>query len=217
MNLVIMGPPGSGKGTQCEVLVQELGVTHISTGDMFRANIKGGTTLGEKAQRYMDAGKLVPDEIVVEMVKDRLSHADCARGFLLDGFPRSLPQAQALDQTLQKLGVQLDAVINIAVPENKLLERLTGRRVCRACGASFHMIFNKPKVEGRCDLCGGELYQRSDDTAETVKQRLDVYNQQTEPLIAFYRERDLLIEVNGDQEINAVARDILNRLKEREK
>mgnify|MGYP000430482470 CR=1 FL=1 len=209
MNLLIMGPPGGGKGTQCEILTKELNITHISTGDMFRENVKKGTELGKKAKEYMDAGQLVPDELVVAMVKDRLSQPDCAAGFLLDGFPRTVPQAEALDRTLNEMGIKLDAVLNIAVPRERLLERLTGRRVCKACGATFHVLFNKPKVEGKCDKCGGELYQRSDDTEATVNQRLDVYEVQTQPLIAYYREQGLLKEVNGDQEISKVTRDVL--------
>jgi len=209
VNLLIMGPPGGGKGTQCEILTKELNITHISTGDMFRENVKKGTELGKKAKEYMDAGQLVPDELVVAMVKDRLSQPDCAAGFLLDGFPRTVPQAEALDRTLNEMGIKLDAVLNIAVPRERLLERLTGRRVCKACGATFHVLFNKPKVEGKCDKCGGELYQRSDDTEATVNQRLDVYEVQTQPLIAYYREQGLLKEVNGDQEISKVTRDVL--------
>lgn len=209
MNLLIMGPPGGGKGTQCEILTKELNITHISTGDMFRENVKKGTELGKKAKEYMDAGQLVPDELVVAMVKDRLSQPDCASGFLLDGFPRTVPQAEALDRTLSEMGIKLDAVLNIAVPRERLLERLTGRRVCKACGATFHVLFNKPKVEGKCDKCGGELYQRSDDTEATVNQRLDVYEAQTQPLIGYYQKQGLLKEVNGDQEISKVTKDVL--------
>jgi len=213
VNLLIMGPPGGGKGTQCEVLIKELNITHISTGDMFRENVKGGTELGKKAKEYMDAGQLVPDEIVVAMVKDRLSKPDCASGFLLDGFPRTVAQAEALDATLKEMGVKLDAVLNIAVPREKLLERLTGRRVCRTCGATYHVLFNKPKEEGKCDKCGGELYQRSDDTEATVNQRLDVYEAQTQPLIEYYGKQGLLKNIDGDQEIAKVTRDILASLK----
>ncbi|ACA59622.1 adenylate kinase [Candidatus Desulforudis audaxviator] len=212
MNLLIMGPPGGGKGTQCEVLVRELKITHISTGDMFRENVKGGTELGLKAKEYMDAGQLVPDELVVAMVKDRLSKPDCANGFLLDGFPRTVPQAEALDATLKDMGIILDAVLNIAVPRGKLLDRLTGRRVCRVCGATFHVLFNAPKEDGKCDKCGGELYQRSDDTEATVNQRLDVYEAQTQPLIEYYGKQGLLKEINGDQEIGKVTQDLLASL-----
>lgn len=212
MNLLIMGPPGGGKGTQCEVLVRELKITHISTGDMFRENVKGGTELGLKAKEYMDAGQLVPDELVVAMVKDRLSKPDCENGFLLDGFPRTVPQAEALDATLKGMGILLDAVLNVAVPRGRLLARLTGRRVCRACGATFHVLFNTPKEEGKCDKCGGELYQRSDDTEATVNQRLDVYEAQTQPLIEYYGKQGLLKEIDGDQEIGKVTQDLLASL-----
>lgn len=212
MNLLIMGPPGGGKGTQCEVLIRELNITHISTGDMFRENVKGGTELGNKAKEYMDNGQLVPDELVVAMVKDRLSKPDCANGFLLDGFPRTVPQAEALDATLADMGIKLDGVLNIAVPRGKLLDRLTGRRVCRACGATYHVLFNKPAEEGKCGKCGGELYQRSDDTEATVNQRLDVYEAQTQPLIEYYSKQGLLKEINGDQEIGRVTKDVLASL-----
>ncbi len=213
MKLLIMGPPGAGKGTQAEVLVKELNITHISTGDMFRAAIKEGTEMGKKAKEYMDKGALVPDEVVVGMVKDRLSKPDCASGFLLDGFPRTLEQARALDATLKEMDIKLDGVINIAVPREKLMARLTGRRVCKGCGASYHIMFNKPKVEGKCNSCGGELYQRSDDNEEAVSNRLDVYEAQTQPLIDYYTQQGLLLNINGDQEINKVLQDILAALK----
>ncbi|AGL01455.1 adenylate kinase [Desulfoscipio gibsoniae] len=213
MKLLIMGPPGAGKGTQAEVLVKELNITHISTGDMFRAAIKEGTDMGKKAKEYMDKGALVPDEVVVGMVKDRLLKPDCAEGFLLDGFPRTLEQAKALDATLQEMGIKLDGVVNIAVPREKLMARLTGRRVCRGCGASYHVLFNKPAVEGKCNSCGGELYQRSDDNEEAVGNRLDVYEAQTQPLIDYYAAQGLLLNINGDQDIKKVLEDILASLK----
>lgn len=208
-----MGPPGAGKGTQAEKLIKQLDITHISTGDMFRNAIKEGTEMGKKAKEFIDQGNLVPDEVVVGMVKDRLSQSDCEKGFLLDGFPRTLDQAKALDQTLASLGIKLDGVVNISVPREKLMERLTGRRICRDCGASFHVIFNKPKEEGKCDSCGGELYQRSDDNEESVGKRLDVYTQETQPLIDYYKEKGLLADINGDQEITSVLNDILAALK----
>lgn len=213
MKLLIMGPPGAGKGTQAEVLVKELHLTHISTGDMFRAAIKEGTEMGKKAKEYMDKGALVPDEVVVGMVKERLSKPDCADSFLLDGFPRTLDQAKALDATLTEMGIKLDGVVNIAVPREKLMDRLTGRRVCKGCGASYHIIFNKPQVEGKCNSCGGELYQRSDDNETAVGNRLDVYEAQTQPLIDYYSGQGLLFNINGDQEIKNVLADILAALK----
>ncbi len=213
MKLMIMGPPGAGKGTQAEVLVKELGIIHISTGDMFRAAIKEGTEMGNKAKEYMDKGQLVPDEVVVGMVKDRLSQPDCAKGFLLDGFPRTLAQADALSKTLDDVGIKLDGVINIAVPRERLMARLTGRRVCKGCGASYHVIFNPPKTEGACNSCAGELYQRSDDNEETVSNRLDVYEAQTQPLIDYYNERGLLLNINGDQDIDKVLQEVLAALK----
>ncbi len=213
MNLLIMGPPGGGKGTQAEVLVRELGVTHISTGDMFREAVKEGTEMGKKAKEYMDKGQLVPDEVVIGMVKERLSRPDCARGFLLDGFPRTLAQAEALDTTLKEMGIKLDAVININVPRQPILERLTGRRVCRNCGATYHIKYNPPKVEGKCNNCGGELYQRSDDTEETVNKRLDVYEAQTQPLIEYYAKKGLIKDINGNQDIKKVSEDMLASLR----
>lgn len=208
-----MGPPGAGKGTQAEVLVKELHIIHISTGDMFRAAIKEGTEMGKKAKEYMDQGKLVPDEVVVGMVKDRLSQPDCGHGFLLDGFPRTVAQAEALDNTLANLHINLDRVINVEVPREKLMDRLTGRRVCKSCGASFHVIFNPPEQEGVCNACGGELYQRSDDNSETVGNRLDVYESETQPLIEYYQKQGHLLNINGDQEISTVLSDILSALK----
>ena len=212
MNLLIMGPPGAGKGTQAEVLIKELDIVHVSTGDMFRNAIKEGTELGKKAKEYMDKGQLVPDEVVIGMVKDRLSRTDCNKGFLLDGFPRTVGQAKALDATLSQLDIKLNGVINIIVPLEKLMERLTGRRVCRGCGASYHIMFNAPTVEGKCDSCGGELYQRSDDNKESVETRLKAYQEKTQPLIEYYNEKGCLLEVNGDQDINQVLQDILAEL-----
>ncbi len=213
MNLLIMGPPGAGKGTQAERMVKELQITHISTGDMFRAAIANGTEMGMKAKEYMDKGALVPDEVVIGMVKDRLQEEDCKKGFLLDGFPRTVEQAEALDQTLKELAIKLDAVINIEVPLDKLMARLTGRRVCKNCGASYHVLFNPPKTEGKCDSCGGELYQRSDDNEESVKTRLDAYMEKTQPLIDYYKEKGILKNINGDQEIDKVLEDILAAVK----
>ncbi|MDA8442876.1 MAG: adenylate kinase [Peptococcaceae bacterium] len=213
MKIILMGPPGAGKGTQAEVLVQKLSIPHISTGDMFRAAIKNQTALGVKAKEYMDAGGLVPDEVTIGIVEERLSQPDCLAGFLLDGFPRTVTQADALAKILHQLGLKLDGVVNIEVDQEKLIARLTGRRVCRQCGATYHVLFNPPTQEGVCDKCGGELYQRSDDSEATARNRLAVYNQQTEPLIAYYRTEGLLVEINGDQPIEQVLDDILASLR----
>lgn len=209
MRTILMGPPGAGKGTQAEALVAKFEIPHISTGDMFRAAIKAGTPLGLKAKEYMDAGGLVPDEVTIGIVEDRLKQPDCAKGFLLDGFPRTVAQADALREIIANLGLVLDGVINIEVDEEKLLERLTGRRICRQCGATYHTVFNPPAKEGVCDKCSGELYQRSDDTLETAQNRLRVYNEQTEPLINYYRSQGLLKGIEGDQAIDKVLQDIL--------
>ncbi|MHB1042872.1 MAG: adenylate kinase [Eubacteriales bacterium] len=209
MKLLIMGPPGAGKGTQAEMLVKELNITHISTGDMFRAAIKEGTEMGKKAKEYMDKGELVPDSVVVGMVKDRLSQPDCAKGFLLDGFPRTIAQAESLDETFAQMGITPDGVINIAVPRERLMARLTGRRICRNCGASYHVIFNMPKVEGKCNSCGGELYQRDDDNEVAVGNRLDIYEAQTQPLIDYYSKKGILKNIDGDQDIKKVLADCL--------
>src|SRR5665648_837221 len=212
MKIILMGGPGAGKGTQASPLVERFGFPHISTGDMFRAAIKNGTDLGLKAKGFMDAGGLVPDEVTIGIVAERLALPDCAAGFLLDGFPRTLAQGSALDQILDSLSMKLDGVINIEVDEEVLIPRLTGRRVCRKCGTSYHMIFNKPEKEGVCGQCAGELYQRSDDTVETAKNRLNVYNTQTGPLISFYEGQGLLKRINGDQAIDQVLTDILKAL-----
>lgn len=212
MRTILMGPPGAGKGTQAAVLVDRFHIPHISTGDMFRAAMKAGTVLGLKAKAFMDAGDLVPDEVTIGIVEERLGLSDCANGFLLDGFPRTVAQANALGIILDRLGMTLDGVINIEVDEEKLIARLTGRRICRKCGATYHMVFNPPHQDGICDQCGGELYQRADDTLETAKNRLNVYNEQTEPLIAYYLEKGLLKQIEGDQLIDQVLLDILQAL-----
>lgn len=209
MHVVLVGPPGAGKGTQAVMVAKELGVPHISTGDIFRQALKEGTPLGKKAKEYMDSGALVPDDIVVGIVKERLAMDDCRKGFILDGFPRTIPQAEALDYTLPELGMKLDRVVNLAVPDEKLVLRLTGRRVCRSCGANYHVIFNPPKKEGICDNCGGELYQRDDDREETVRNRLKVYYNQTQPLIDYYARRGIIVDVNGDQEMQQVLSDVI--------
>lgn len=210
-----MGPPGAGKGTQAANIVSKYNVCHISTGDMFRSAIKNGTEMGKLAQSYMEKGELVPDSVTVGIVKERLAEADCReRGFLLDGFPRNLDQAYALDGILADLGYKLDAVINVSVENEVLINRIIGRRICKKCGATYHIEFNKPKVEGVCDVCGGELYVRKDDTKETAENRLSVYSSQTQPLLDFYKERGLLVEVNGDQAVDKVFADITSKLGE---
>ncbi|RRJ62121.1 adenylate kinase [Paenibacillus oralis] len=213
MNLLFMGPPGAGKGTQAETIVNEFGIPHISTGDAFRLAIKQGTPVGVKAKEYIDKGLLVPDDVTVGIVRERLQQSDCEKGFLLDGFPRTLSQAESLEELLQEMGRKLDHVINLKVDRNKLLARLTGRRICKSCGATYHVIFNPPKQEGVCDKCGGELYQRSDDTEEHVGTRLDEYINKTAPLLKFYEEKGLLRQVDGEQEIDAVSKEIVSLLR----
>ncbi|MBS8266920.1 adenylate kinase [Mesobacillus boroniphilus] len=208
MNLVLMGLPGAGKGTQADKIVGKYNIPHISTGDMFRAAIKEGTELGLQAKSFMDKGELVPDEVTIGIVRERLSKADCEKGFLLDGFPRTVAQAEALDSMLADLGKKIDFVINIDVDQSILMERLTGRRICKNCGATYHLVFNPPAKEGVCDRCGGELYQRADDNAETVQNRLDVNVQQTKPLLNFYEDKGYLRNINGQQDIDVVFADI---------
>ncbi|WP_338818576.1 Adenylate kinase [Moorella thermoacetica] len=204
MRLVLLGPPGAGKGTQAREINQRLDIPHISTGDMFREAIKRGTPLGRQAEVYIKGGRLVPDEVTIGLVQERLVQPDCRNGFLLDGFPRTVAQAEALDSWLSSRGERLDAVIDIEVPRDALLERLTGRRVCRQCGATYHVRYNPPAVPGKCDACGQDLVQRADDTEATVNKRLDVYNEQTAPLVNYYRQRGLLKEIDGSQAIPAV-------------
>ncbi|KIL72066.1 adenylate kinase [Bacillus badius] len=213
MNLVLMGLPGAGKGTQAERIVEKYDIPHISTGDMFRAAMKEGTELGLKAKSFMDAGALVPDEVTIGIVRERLSKPDCQNGFLLDGFPRTVAQAEALEGILEALGKKIDYVINVDVDKDILMARLTGRRICKSCGATYHLVFNPPAAEGKCDRCGGELYQRADDNEETVQNRLDVNLKQTEPLLDFYRQKDYLKDINGQQEIGKVFEDIDQLLK----
>jgi adenylate kinase len=204
MRLVLLGPPGAGKGTQASAIVDKYNIPHISTGDIFRANIKEGTELGKEAKGYMDKGLLVPDELVVSIVKDRLTKDDCKEGFLLDGFARTVNQAEALDSELRKMDIKLDRVININASAEILIERAVGRRICKECGATYHIKFNPPKVEGICDKDGEMLYQRDDDNKETVSTRIKVYMEQTEPLIAYYKEQDLLLDVDGTKSIDAI-------------
>lgn len=208
MRLVLLGPPGAGKGTQASAIVGKYNIPHISTGDIFRANIKEGTDLGKQAKAYMDKGLLVPDELVVSIVKDRLTKDDCKDGFLLDGFPRTLNQAETLDSELSEMGIKLDRVINIKASAEILIERAVGRRICKECGATYHIEFNPPKTAGICDKDGGVLYQRDDDNVETVSTRINVYMDQTEPLIAYYKEQDLLLDVDGTKSIDAIFENI---------
>jgi adenylate kinase len=208
VNLVLMGLPGAGKGTQAEQIVEKYGIPHISTGDMFRAAMKEGTALGLQAKSFMDKGELVPDEVTIGIVRERLSKEDCKQGFLLDGFPRTVPQAEALETLLQELGKKIDYVININVDKSILMERLTGRRICKSCGATYHLVFNPPAKEGICDRCGGELYQRADDNADTVQNRLDVNIKQQEPLLTFYEAKGYLRNIDGQQDIKKVFADI---------
>jgi len=213
VNIILMGLPGAGKGTQAERIVKEFGIPHISTGDMFRAAVKNETPLGLEAKSYMDKGLLVPDEIVIGIVRERLAMDDCAKGFLLDGFPRTVPQAEALTATLKELGREIDHVININVRRELLIERLTGRWICPICGASYHTLFNPPKEAGVCDKDGGKLFQRDDDKPEVVAQRLDVNIAQAQPLIDYYAEQGLLRNINGEQDIQVVFAEITSVLR----
>jgi adenylate kinase len=213
MNVLLMGPPGAGKGTQAERIVENFGLPHISTGDMFRKAMKDETALGLEAKSYVDKGLLVPDEVTIGIVRERLREADCQNGFLLDGFPRTVFQAQVLDGMLEEMGRKLDHVINIEVNRELLLDRLTGRRICKNCGATYHVLFNPPSEEGRCDKCGGELYQRTDDTAEKVGTRLDAYTNSTLPLIEYYQSKGLLRCLNGEQEISEVQAELTELLR----
>ncbi|MBU5468025.1 adenylate kinase [Virgibacillus sp. MSJ-26] len=212
MNLILMGLPGAGKGTQAEKINEIYNIPHISTGDMFRLAIKEGTELGKKAKEYMDQGALVPDEVTIGIVKERLSKDDCKEGFMLDGFPRTIAQAEALQDILRDLNEDIDYVINVEVPEEKLVERLTGRRVCPTCGTTYHLVYNPPKEAGICDKDGSELIQRDDDKPETVKKRLSVNIEQAQPLLDFYKEKGYLVTVNGDQDINDVFHDIQSKI-----
>ncbi|WNY29398.1 Adenylate kinase [Methanimicrococcus stummii] len=207
MDIILFGPPGAGKGTQAQKLSQKYGIPQISTGDILRANVKDGTPLGLEAKKYMDAGELVPDDVLIGIIKDRLLQPDCANGFLLDGYPRTVPQADALTGILDEINKPIDVVINIVVPNDILVERLSGRWMS-GCGASYHTVFNPPKAEGICDTCGDKLFQRPDDTSEAVSNRLDVYQNQTAPLIGYYNEKGLLKDIDGTRDIDVVFADI---------
>jgi adenylate kinase len=212
MNLVLLGPPGVGKGTQAERLAKNLNVSHISTGDMFREAISNQTEVGKKAKEYLDSGKLVPDEIVIGILAERLEKPDCEAGFVLDGFPRTIPQAEALDGLLKDRNQPLDAVVYYTADESVVVERLSGRRMCRGCGANFHIKFTPPSSEGICDKCGGELYQRTDDNAETIRERLKVYLESTSALVEFYRKGGLLVEVPAESAPDEVERRTMRAL-----
>jgi len=213
MRTILLGPPGAGKGTQAVVIVKEFHVPHISTGDIFRDNIKQRTELGKKAKGYMDQGLLVPDELVIAIVEDRLKKEDCKNGFLLDGFPRTVPQAQALDNVLKDMGIALDKVINIEVDKEELIKRAVGRRICKECGATYHMIFNPSSKGNKCDKCDGLLYQRDDDTEKTVSKRIEVYLKETQPLIQYYQNQNILSTINGEEDIKEVSKAVVKTLR----
>ena len=209
MRLIMLGAPGAGKGTQAARIAEELKIPHISTGDIFRANIKNGTELGKKAKSYMDAGKLVPDELVCDLVADRIAKDDCKEGFILDGFPRTIPQAEALDKAVDALGTGIDFAVNIDVPDESIVRRMGGRRACVGCGATYHIKYNPPKTENICDVCGKELILRDDDKPETVQTRLNVYHEQTQPLIDYYTKKGIIATVDGTQSMDDVFAGIL--------
>ena len=212
MRIILLGPPGAGKGTQAAGIVEKYNIPHISTGDIFRKYIKEGTELGKKAKGFIDQGLLVPDELTVGLVTDRISQPDCKNGFMLDGFPRNVAQAQHLDKYLKEVGISLDKVVNIEVDKDILVGRAVGRRICKSCGATYHVEFNPPKVDGVCDVCGGELYQRADDNEETVSKRIQVYLDETKPLVNYYSQEGIIANINGQQSIDKVFADIVNAL-----
>lgn len=212
MKIIMLGAPGAGKGTQAKMIADKYSIPHISTGDIFRANIKNGTELGKKAKTYMDQGLLVPDELVVDLVVDRVGQEDCSNGYVLDGFPRTIPQAESLDAALEKLGSKVDYAINVEVPDENIVRRMSGRRACVACGATYHIVHIPTKVEGICDRCGSELILRDDDKPETVKKRLAVYHEQIQPLIDYYNDKKVLVEVDGTKDMNDVFTDIVKIL-----
>ena len=212
MNIILMGLPGAGKGTQASEIVKKFPIPHISTGDMFRKAIKDETDLGKEAKSYMDRGELVPDEVTVGIVKERISEDDAKKGFLLDGFPRTIDQAEALNSIMAELDRNIDAVINIEVPEEELMNRLTGRRICEKCGTTYHLVFNPPKVDGVCDIDGGKLYQRKDDNPETVSNRLSVNVKQSKPILEYYDEKGVLKNIDGAKDIDEVTKDVIDIL-----
>ena len=204
MKIIMLGAPGAGKGTQAKKIAEKYSIPHISTGDILRANIKNGTELGNKAKEYMDQGLLVPDELVVDLVVDRVNQKDCVNGYILDGFPRTIPQAEALDKALAVLGQTMDYAINVEVPDKNIVRRMSGRRACLNCGATYHIVYAPTKEENVCDHCHGELFLRDDDKPETVQKRLNVYHEQTQPLIDYYTKKGILVEVDGTVDINVV-------------
>lgn len=204
MKIIMLGAPGAGKGTQAKLIAEKYGVPHVSTGDIFRANIKNGTELGMEAKKYMDQGLLVPDELTVRILLDRVAQDDCKNGYVLDGFPRTIPQAEVLDEALTKINDKIDYAVNVEVPDENIIRRMSGRRACLACGATYHIEHIPPKKEGICDACGKELVLRDDDKAETVRNRLDVYHKQTQPLIDFYQAKGILHSVDGTVDMNEV-------------
>ncbi|MBW9170026.1 adenylate kinase [Clostridium estertheticum] len=214
MRIILLGPPGAGKGTQAKSISNKFSIPHISTGDIFRKNISEKTPLGIEAKRHIDKGHLVPDKLTIDIIKDRLGNEDCVNGFLLDGYPRTVNQGEALKTLLDEKDIHLDTALLIKVPREFILDRMTGRRVCLTCGASYHIAFNPSKVDGKCDLCGSDLVQRADDTEVTVNERIDIYEAQTQPLIKYYGDKNLLSEVDGTQEINSVFDSICSILAE---
>lgn len=214
MKIIMLGAPGAGKGTQAKKIAEKYQIPHISTGDIFRANIKGGTELGMKAKTFMDQGMLVPDEITIGMLMDRIGQEDCVNGYVLDGFPRTIPQAESLTKALAERGEKVDYAINVDVPDENIINRMSGRRACLGCGATYHIKYNPPVKEGICNTCGQELVLRDDDKPETVKKRLDVYHQQTQPLIDYYKNAEVLAEVDGTQPMDAVFQGIVEILGE---
>ncbi|SCW53935.1 adenylate kinase [Eubacterium ruminantium] len=210
MKIIMLGAPGAGKGTQAKMLAEKYGIPHISTGDIFRANIKEGTELGKKAKEFMDKGLLVPDELVIDLIMDRFKADDCKKGYILDGFPRTIPQAEALDKALAAVGEKMDYAINVEVPDENIVNRMSGRRACVGCGATYHIKYNPTKVEGICDVCGKELILRDDDKPETVLNRLKVYHDQTQPLIDYYGKTGIVKEVDGTVDMNDVFNAIVN-------
>lgn len=212
MKIVMLGAPGAGKGTQAKKIAGKYGIPHVSTGDIFRANIKNGTKLGMQAKAYMDAGNLVPDEITIGMLLDRIHQEDCEKGYVLDGFPRTIPQAESLTAALKERGESIDYAIDVDVPDENIIRRMSGRRACLSCGATYHIVYNAPKKEGICDQCGEPLVLRDDDKPETVQNRLNVYHRQTQPLIDYYKKEGVLAQVDGTQDMEQVFQDIVKIL-----